>query len=104
MSLYQKYEQQVAQFVAVCHRLASHMYVTGYGGNLCWKLEENLLLITPTQMNKGDIQAEDVVFIDRKGKAVEGKHRPTGETPMYLKFFDERPDILTAIHCHPPTK
>jgi len=72
------------------------------GGNLAWKLEENLLLITPTQMNKGDIQVEDVVFLDLKGKTVQGKRRPTGEVPMYLKFFSERPDILSVVHCHPP--
>ena len=102
MSLLSKYAQPVEKFVKVCHRLAQNMYVTGYGGNLAWKLEEDLLLITPTQMNKGTIQPEDVVFINLKGQVVEGKRRPTGETPMYLKFFCERPDIISVIHCHPP--
>ena len=102
MSLFQKYEGQVSQFVAVCHRLAHNMYVTGTGGNAAWKLEENLLLITPTQVNKGCIHPEDVVFIDLEGKPVEGKRRPTGEVPMYLKFFHERPDIVSVVHCHPP--
>ena len=78
------------------------MYVTAYGGNLAWKLEDDLVLITPTQMNKGDVQSEDVVFINRAGDTVEGKRRPTGEKPMYLKFFAERPDIVSVVHCHPP--
>jgi L-fuculose-phosphate aldolase len=102
MSLLNQYASQVETFVKVCHRLARNMYVTGTGGNLAWKLQEDLLLITPTQMNKSDIQAEDVVFITLAGKVVEGKRRPTGEVPMYLKFFSERPDILSVIHCHPP--
>ena len=102
MSLLIKYESQVSTFVSVCHRLAQNMYVTGYGGNLAWRLEEDLLLITPTQMNKGDITPQDVVFINLKGEAVEGVRCPTGETPMYLKFFNERPDIVSVIHCHPP--
>ncbi|MBN1584150.1 MAG: class II aldolase/adducin family protein [Anaerolineae bacterium] len=103
MSLLQKYESEVEQFVAVCHRLAKNMYVTGYGGNLAWKLEEDLLLITPTQMNKGDIQPQDVVFINLAGNRIEGTRRSTGETPMYLKFFNERPDIVSVLHCHPPS-
>lgn len=78
------------------------MYVTGYGGNAAWKLEDDLLLITPTQMNKGTIKPEDVVFIDLRGQVVEGKRNPTGERSMYLKFFNERPDIVSVIHCHPP--
>jgi ribulose-5-phosphate 4-epimerase/fuculose-1-phosphate aldolase len=78
------------------------MYVTGHGGNLAWKLEKDLLLITPTQRYKGEVEAEDVVFIDMDGEKVEGKRRSTGETPMYLKFFAERGDIVSVLHCHPP--
>lgn len=102
MDLQTKYQNNIEAFLKVCHRLAQHMYVTGYGGNLAWKLEDDVYLITPTQMNKGTIQAEDVVFINLKGQVLEGKRRPTGETPMYLKFFSERPDIISVIHCHPP--
>ena len=102
MKLVEKYAPQVDQFIAVCGWLAHNLYVTSSGGNLAWKLEDNLLLITPTQMNKGDIQPADVVFIDLKGKVVEGTRRPTGETPMYLNFFNLREDIVSVIHCHPP--
>ncbi len=102
MKLLENYSAQVEKLVAVCGKLASDLYVTSCGGNLAWKLEENLLLITPTKMNKGDILPEDLVFIDLEGKVVEGRRRPTGETPMYLKFFHMRKDIVSIIHCHPP--
>jgi len=102
MSYLKKYQGEVKLFLKACHRLAQNMYVTGYGGNLAWKLEDNLIMITPTMMNKGDIQPEDLVFIDKKGETVEGKRRPTGEKWMYLKFFEERPDIKSVIHCHAP--
>jgi len=102
MKLVEKYSAQVEELVAACGELASRLYVTSCGGNLAWKLEENLVLITPTKMNKGDIRPEDLVFIDLEGKVVEGKHRPSGETPMYLTFFRMRKDIVSAIHCHPP--
>jgi L-fuculose-phosphate aldolase len=102
MTLLSQYREQVETFVGVCHRLAANMYVTGYGGNLAWKLEEDLLLITPTQRNKGDVQPEDVVFVTLAGEEVEGQRRPTGETPMYVKFFNDRPDIVSVLHCHPP--
>jgi L-fuculose-phosphate aldolase len=102
MSLLEKYTREAGMMVKVCTRLAQRLYVTSQGGNLAWRLEPNLVVITPTQVNKGDVQPEDLVFIDLEGKVVEGKHRPTGETPMYLTFFSMRPDILTVIHCHPP--
>jgi L-fuculose-phosphate aldolase len=102
MKLVKIYKPEVRAFVRVCRRLARNMYVTGHGGNLAWKLDDDLLLITPTQMNKGDIRPRDVVFVNLAGDVVEGKRRPTGEIPMYLKFFAERPDIVSVLHCHPP--
>ncbi|MFW6154655.1 MAG: class II aldolase/adducin family protein [Planctomycetota bacterium] len=96
------YAVQVDQFVRVCGRLSALMYVTGHGGNLAWKLEDDLILITPTQMNKGDITAADVVFLRPDGTVAEGDRRPTGETPMYVNFFRDRPDVNAVIHCHPP--
>jgi len=98
----EKHAQSVGKFLMVCKKLAQNMYVTSYGGNLAWKLEDNLILITPTQMNKGDIQAEDVVFVNTAGQVVEGKRHPTGEMPMYMKFFEARADVISVIHCHPP--
>lgn len=97
-----RYREEVDIFVDVCHRLSRNMYVTGHGGNLAWKLEDDLVLITPTQMNKGGICPDDVIFITASGKRIEGKRRPTGEAPMYVSFFRERPDIASVLHCHPP--
>lgn len=102
MSLFEKYAVEIAAFTKVTGRLAANMYVTGYGGNAAWKLEDDVILITPTMLNKGDITEEDLVFINRAGDTVEGTRRPTGERPMYLKFFEERPDIVSVIHCHAP--
>ncbi len=101
MLLRDKYKANVDSFIEVCHQLAQKLYVTSHGGNLAWKLEDDLVLITPTKLNKGVVQAEDVVFINLKGEVIEGSRRPTGETPMYLKFYKERPDIVSIIHCHP---
>jgi L-fuculose-phosphate aldolase len=102
MRVVEKYREQVNAFVDVCHQLARKGYVASHGGNLAWKLEDDLILITPTRMHKGDIEPEDVIFIDMAGDTVEGTRRPTGERPMYLKFFAERPDIVSVIHCHSP--
>jgi ribulose-5-phosphate 4-epimerase/fuculose-1-phosphate aldolase len=102
MKLSQKYAEQVEQFLLVCGRLAQNMFVTSAGGNLAWKLEDDLILITPTKMNKGILKVEDLVFVRRSGLVVEGVRRPTGELPMYVQFFNQREDVISVIHCHPP--
>lgn len=102
MKYVEKYADEVMAFIKVTSHLADKMYVTGYGGNAAWKLEDDVILITPTKMNKGDITKDDVVFINMAGDVVEGTRRPTGERPMYIKFFNDRPDIASVIHCHAP--
>ncbi|MBT5606688.1 MAG: class II aldolase/adducin family protein [Lentisphaerae bacterium] len=102
MALTEKYADEVAKFVKVSNQLAANKYVTGYGGNAAWKLEDDLIIITPTMLNKGEITSRDVVFINMAGDTVEGARRPTGERPMYIKFFNDRPDIRSVIHCHAP--
>ncbi len=102
MSYLQKYSDEVREFTKICKLLADRMYVTSQGGNLSYKLEENLLLISPTCVCKADISEKDVVFIDFKGNTIEGTRKPTGEMPMYLNFYRDRPDIKSVIHCHPP--
>jgi L-fuculose-phosphate aldolase len=102
MSYLQKYSAEIRDFTMVCKRLADRMYVTSQGGNLSYKLEDNLILISPTCVCKSEISEMDVVFIDLEGKTVEGRRKPTGEVPMYLNFYSDRPDINSVIHCHPP--
>lgn len=98
----EKYKSEVDIFVKACRRLNDLRYVTDHGGNLAWKVQERLMLITPTMMNKGDILANDVVFVDPSGKILEGDRPVTSELVVYLTLFDVRPDIRAIIHSHPP--
>ena len=72
MSYSEKYYDKIKRFIYVCHKLSSKMYATSYGGNLAWRLEEGLFLVTPTRVNKGDIKTEDLVFINASGEKLEG--------------------------------
>jgi hypothetical protein len=55
-------------FIEVCARLARNMYTTSEGDNLAGKLEPDLILITPTRVNKNDLQVDDVAFINHAGR------------------------------------
>jgi L-fuculose-phosphate aldolase len=102
MSLRERHEAEVSAFVGVCRRLSEKSYAVSSGGNLAWRLAEDVVVITPTKMHKGDVGADDVVFVSPGGERLEGGREPTGELPMYLAFFRERPDVRAIIHSHPP--
>ncbi len=99
-----KYEKEIQEMVIACNRLASLGYVASHGGNLSYRLEEDIFLITPTKVEKRSIKFDDIVLIDRDGGILfhENDRKPTGETPMHLRIFEKRPDINAIVHAHPP--
>jgi len=101
MSLREQYAREVEEFIDVANLLSEKGHVTSHGGNMAWRLEEKVILITPTKKNKGLLEFQDPVFISPDGVVIEGDMKPTGETPMYLLLFSERKDIKAIIHAHP---
>ena len=99
----EQYADQIEQLAAASRRLGELGYVTSHGGNLSYRVDEDVVLITPTQVVKRTMRAEDIV-VDMQGEvlsAADGR-RPTGETPMHLHMFDLRPDLNAFVHAHPP--
>lgn len=102
--LQQKYRDQITELVEASVRVADLGYVTSHGGNLSFRVADDVVLITPTKVAKRKITFDDICIIDMEGNvlfAPEGR-RPTGETPFHLRIFNRRPDITGIVHAHPP--
>lgn len=103
-ALQKKYKNEIMELVTACHRCAELNYVTSAGGNLSMRVEENLMLITPTKTLKRTMRFEDICAIDLQGNIVfvpEGK-KPTGEWPFHTRIMRKRPDVKAIAHTHPP--
>lgn len=99
-----KYEAEIWEMVEVCHRDGELGYGASVGGNLSYRVEENLVLITPTQTPKRKITFDMICAVDMDGKPVfapEGK-KPTGEAFMHLHILKKRPEVKAVMHAHPP--
>lgn len=86
----------------VARRLYAAGFMTGSDGNLSTILSDNEILITPSRLCKGFLQPAQIVKIDRQGKQLAGDLPPTVEVAMHLAAYEERPDICSVAHCHPP--
>ena len=99
-----RYKNEIRMLTEACHRCGELGYVTSSGGNLSVRVEENLVLITPTKTPKRYMTEEDICAVDLDGRIVyapEGK-KPTGETPFHTRIMRLRPDIKAIVHAHPP--
>jgi ribulose-5-phosphate 4-epimerase/fuculose-1-phosphate aldolase len=75
----------------------------GSGGNIsALDRETNLIAITPSAIDYTKMRVEDVVVVDMDGKVIEGKWKPTSETPLHTIFYRERSDVGAVVHTHAP--
>src|SRR5690554_5252187 len=102
--LQQQYTNEISELALASVRLAELGYVTSHGGNLSYRVGENIILITPTKVAKRKVTFDDVCIIDMEGNVLYAKEgrKPTGETPFHLRIFSQRPDVTGIVHAHPP--
>jgi L-fuculose-phosphate aldolase len=102
--LQQKYEQQINELVKASVHLGDIGYVTSHGGNLSLRVDENVVLITPTKVPKRELTFDDIVIINFEGEILfsDNGRKPTGETPIHLNILSKRPDVKGLVHAHPP--
>lgn len=64
--------------------------------------KRGLLAIKPSGVGYETMKAEDIVLVDRDGKIVEGKLRPSSDTPTHLVLYRAFPWIGGLVHAHSP--
>ena len=60
------------------------------------------VLITPSGFSKARLDKENLIIVDLEANLVQGKFRPSVETPMHTHIHKRRPDLSTVIHTHSP--
>jgi L-ribulose-5-phosphate 4-epimerase len=60
------------------------------------------VLITPSGFSKARLDKENLIIVDLEANLVQGKFRPSVETPMHTHIHKRRPDLGTVIHTHSP--
>jgi L-fuculose-phosphate aldolase len=63
--------------------------------------ETDLVYIKPSAMDYNEINLEDVVVVDKKGKTIEGFRKPSIEMTMHLSIYNARKDVGAIVHYHP---
>ena len=61
---------------------------------------EGIVVIKPSGISYDNMKADDMVVIDMKGKTVEGKFRPSSDTPTHLELYKAFPSIGGITHTH----
>lgn len=102
--LQERYREEIGQMIEACRRSSALGYGAGSGGNASYRVDDNVVLITPTGIVKRKITFEDICIVDLDANPIyipEGR-KPTGEYFMHLHIYRMRPDVNALLHAHPP--
>ena len=62
--------------------------------------ESGLVVIKPSGVSYDDMKAEDMVVVDLDGKVVEGRLKPSSDTPTHVVLYKAFPEIGGVVHTH----
>ena len=62
--------------------------------------ERGLVVIKPSGVDYDTMPAEDMVVVDLAGNVVEGKWKPSSDTPTHLALYNAFPEMGGIVHTH----
>ncbi len=81
--------------------LVSHGLVIFTWGNVsAIDRESGLVVIKPSGVSYDDMKPEDMVVVDLDGNVVEGKLKPSSDTPTHLVLYKAFADLGGVVHTH----
>ena len=81
--------------------LPKHGLVTFTWGNVSGiDRETGYVVIKPSGLPYEGMSPEDMVVVDRAGNVVEGKWRPSSDTPTHLRLYSAFPGCGGVVHTH----
>lgn len=102
MSVLERYEKVREEICEVCRLLYNRGYVVSNDGNISVRVEMDKVLITPSGVGKGRMTPDMLVLCDLQGNILDGDRYPSSESKMHLMIYQERSDVMSVVHAHPP--
>lgn len=62
--------------------------------------DEAVFVITPSTLPYDQLTLEDMCVLDFDKKRIEGNRKPSVESGLHLKVYQDRPDVNAVIHSH----
>ena len=62
--------------------------------------ETGLVVIKPSGVEYDGMKPEDMVVVDLNGKVVEGKYKPSSDTPTHVALYKAFPALGGIVHTH----
>ena len=62
--------------------------------------EKGLVVIKPSGVSYDNMTADDMVVVDLEGNIVEGRYKPSSDTPTHIALYKAFPTLGGVVHTH----
>jgi L-fuculose-phosphate aldolase len=90
--------KEVAHFM---RRLYKRSLTTTSGGNISFRISDDIILMTPSATDKGRMKWKEVAIMNIFGENFTPHLKPSIETEMHLSIYKKKKDINAVVHAHP---
>ncbi len=90
MDIQEKYKAERKEVAHFMRRLYKHALTTTSGGNISFRLSDELILITPTATDKGRMKWKEVGIVTISGENLTPDLKPSIETAMHLAIYKKK--------------
>jgi L-fuculose-phosphate aldolase len=95
---YKKERREVASFMK---RLYKKGLTTTSGGNISFRVSDDIILLTPSATDKGKMKWKEIGIMSLIGENLTPGLKPSMESEMHLSIYRKMRDIKAIIHAHP---
>lgn len=97
-----RFKAEKNEISSLMRRLYEKNLTSCFGGNVSLKVTEELILVTPSGVDKASIRTRDIALMTVDGINLSPDLKPSIETAMHLEIYRRNADVGAVIHVHPP--
>jgi L-fuculose-phosphate aldolase len=101
MSSSGKYVSERKEVARFMRRLYRQGLTTTSGGNISLKISDDIIVITPSATDKGEMRWKEVGLLNIFGENLTPELKPSIESEMHLAIYKKNQDISAIVHAHP---
>ena len=95
---YKAERKEVARFM---RRLYLKGLTTTSGGNISIRVSDDIIVITPSATDKGDMKWKEVGVMSLLGENLTPDLHPSMEYALHINIYKKNKDVTAIVHAHP---
>lgn len=95
---YKKERKEVARFM---RRLYRQGLTTTSGGNISLRVSDEIILITPSATDKGQMKWKEVGIMSVLGENLTPDLKPSIEYALHINIYKKNKEVSAVVHAHP---